>query len=101
MTASPTGDARRRQVLDAVFLAVGTVLAIFASVVVSGNEYVDADLPETVGSAAPDRYAAALLKDPHARREVGECWTELTEPETTSVQAGLMLGIEPEQPKRC
>ncbi len=47
--------------------------------------------------------AAALLEDPDARRKVGEHWAELTRPETTVVQAGLLLGIEPEpeQPNRC
>ncbi len=70
---------------------------------VNGNPYVEVNLPETAGPNGADRYAAALLKDPDALRKVDERWAELTQPETTAVQAGLMLGIEPEpvQPKGC
>lgn len=73
---------------------------------VSGNDYDAAVLPvdgARGGPAGPARYAAALLKDPDARRKVGEHWAELTRPETTVIQAGLILEIEPEpeQPNRC
>ncbi len=73
---------------------------------VSGNDYDAAVLPvdgARGGPAGPDRYAAALLKDPDARRKVREHWAELTRPETTVIQAGLFLEIEPEpeQPNRC
>jgi hypothetical protein len=70
---------------------------------VSGNDYVDVVLPGTGGPNGSDRYAAALLKEPDARRRVREHWADLTKPETTSIQAGLILGIEPapEQPKGC
>ena len=70
---------------------------------VNGNPYVEVEMPETAGPDGPDRYAAALLRDPDARRKVGEHWAELTKPETTVVDAARLLGIEPEpeQPNRC
>ena len=70
---------------------------------VSGNDYVDVILPQTIGPIGSDRYAAALLKDPEARRKAHEHWAELTGPQTTASEAGLLLGIEPEpeQPKGC
>lgn len=73
---------------------------------VSGNDYDAAVLPADGARgdpAGPDRYAAALLKDPDARRKVREHWAELTRPDTTAIQAGLILEIEPEpaQSNRC
>ena len=73
---------------------------------VSGNDYDAAVLPVDGARGdppGPARYAAALLKDPDARRKVGEHWAELTQAETTAIQAGQILGIEPEpeQPNRC
>jgi hypothetical protein len=73
---------------------------------VSGNDYDAAVLPADSARgdpAGPDRYAAALLKDPDARRKVREHWAELTRPDTTAIEAGLILEIEPEpeQPNRC